>query len=97
MFECMSKYEEIKPKGFTGIEINGLRFSSFIEMVRWIGNAQDEIKELKAELQHYADVSNCAVQELEGIMTEGEPVEVAHIECDKLLKSEKGFSVMERM
>lgn len=58
MFERMSKYEEIKPKGFTGIEIDGLRFSSFIEMVRWIGNAQDEIKELKAELQHYADAIN---------------------------------------
>lgn len=30
-------------------------------------------------------------------MIKGELVEVAHIEYDKLLKSEKGFSVMERM
>lgn len=33
MFELMSKYEEIKPKGFTGIEIDGLRFSSLVRGV----------------------------------------------------------------
>lgn len=51
--------ENERLKGIDAIEINGLRFNSPFEMIKWIGNAQFEIKELKAQIEELKTCWNC--------------------------------------
>lgn len=53
--ESLEKENE-RLKGIDAIEINGLRFNSPFEMIKWIGNAQFEIKELKAQIELYKEM-----------------------------------------
>lgn len=51
--------ENERLKGIDALAINGLRFNSPFEMIMWIGHAQVEIKELKAQNEKLKCCGNC--------------------------------------